>query len=108
MTGGLFARLAVTNIRKNRKIYAPYIFACVGVVMMFCIICSLSYDPDILDYFCGDSLMIILRMGCIVVGIFAVIFLFYTSSFLMKRRKTELGLYFVCGDVWFYLHQKCD
>lgn len=97
MTGGLFARLAVTNIRKNRKIYAPYIFACVGVVMMFYIICSLSYDPDILDFFCGDSLMIILRMGCIVVGIFAVIFLFYTSSFLMKRRKTELGLYNVLG-----------
>ena len=97
MTGGLFARLAVTNIRKNRKIYAPYIFACVGVVMMFYIICSLSYDPDILGFFCGDSLMIILRMGCIVVGIFAVIFLFYTSSFLMKRRKTELGLYNVLG-----------
>ena len=41
--------------------------------------------------------MMILRMGCIVVGIFAVIFLFYTSSFLMKRRKTELGLYNVLG-----------
>ena len=97
MTGGLFARLAVTNIRKNRKIYAPYIFACVGVVMMFYLICSLSYDTDILDFFCGGSLMVILRMGCIVVGIFAVIFLFYTSSFLMKRRKTELGLYNVLG-----------
>ena len=97
MTRGIFAKLAATNIRKNRKIYAPYIFACVGVVMMFYIICSLSYDPDILDFFCGDSLMIILRMGCIVVGIFAVIFLFYTSSFLMKRRKTELGLYNVLG-----------
>ena len=97
MTRGLFAKLASTNIRKNRKIYAPYIFACVGIVMMFYIICSLSYDPDILNFFCGGSLMVILRMGCIVVGIFAVIFLFYTSSFLMKRRKTELGLYNVLG-----------
>lgn len=97
MTRGLFAKLASTNIRKNRKIYAPYIFACVGVVMMFYLICSLSYDPDILDFYCGGSLMVILRLGCIVVGIFAVIFLFYTSSFLMKRRKTELGLYNVLG-----------
>ena len=39
MTRGIFAKLAATNIRKNRKIYAPYIFACVGVVMMFYIIC---------------------------------------------------------------------
>ena len=97
MTRGIFAKLAATNIRKNRKIYAPYIFACIGVVMMFYLICSLSYDPDILGFYCGGSLMMILRMGCIVVGIFAVIFLFYTSSFLMKRRKTELGLYNVLG-----------
>ena len=55
MTRGIFAKLAATNIRKNRKIYAPYIFACIGVVMMFYLICSLSYDPDILDYYCGGS-----------------------------------------------------
>ena len=42
MKGGLFARLALTNIRKNRKIYAPYIFACVGTVMMFYIIGKLE------------------------------------------------------------------
>lgn len=97
MRGGLFARLALTNIKKNRKIYAPYIFACVGTVMMFYIIASLSYDPDVLNFYCGSSVSIILKLGIVVIGIFAVIFLFYTSSFLMKRRKTELGLYNVLG-----------
>ena len=97
MKGGLFARLALTNIRKNRKIYAPYIFACVGTVMMFYIIASLSYDPDVLNFYCGGSVSVILKLGSIVIGLFAVIFLFYTSSFLMKRRKTELGLYNVLG-----------
>ena len=97
MTGGLFAKLALTNIRKHRKIYGPYIFACVGIVMMFYIISSLAHDPDILEFYCGGSAAMILNLGSVVVSVFAIIFLFYTSSFLMKRRKTELGLYNVLG-----------
>lgn len=35
--------------------------------------------------------------GLIIVGIFAVIFLLYTNSFLMKRRHKELALYNILG-----------
>jgi putative ABC transport system permease protein len=43
------------------------------------------------------SLESMLHMGTIVIGIFSTIFLFYTNSFLIKRRKKELGLYNVLG-----------
>jgi len=43
------------------------------------------------------SLKTILFLGTIFIGIFAVIFLFYTNSFLIKRRKKELGLYSILG-----------
>lgn len=36
-------------------------------------------------------------LGSGVIGVFAVIFLFYTNSFLMKRRTRELGLYHILG-----------
>ena len=36
-------------------------------------------------------------MGVWVTAIFAVLFLFYTNSFLMKRRKKEFGLYNILG-----------
>ena len=39
----------------------------------------------------------ILHFGAIVIGIFSVILLFYTNSFLMKRRKKEIGLYNILG-----------
>jgi len=39
----------------------------------------------------------ILGLGTVVVGVFSVIFLFYTNSFLMKRRKKEIGLYNILG-----------
>lgn len=37
------------------------------------------------------------RLGIGVIGIFAVIFLFYTNSFIIKRRKKELGIYNILG-----------
>lgn len=97
MSGGLFFKLASDNIKKNRKIYAPYILTSIGITMMFYIITSLALDNDLGSFFGASTLLLVLRLGQIVVGAFAIIFLFYTSSFLMKRRKTELGLYSVLG-----------
>lgn len=42
-------------------------------------------------------LQVFVVLGSAVIGIFAVIFLFYTNSFLMKRRTRELGLYHILG-----------
>lgn len=39
----------------------------------------------------------ILSLGCGVIGTFALIFLFYTNSFLIRRRKKEFGLYNILG-----------
>jgi len=45
----------------------------------------------------GDQVKLIMSFGMIVIGIFSVIFLFYTNSFLMKRRKKEFGLFNILG-----------
>lgn len=45
----------------------------------------------------GMTTQAMLAMGSIIVGLFSTIFLFYTNSFLIKRRKKELGLYNVLG-----------
>ena len=39
----------------------------------------------------------VLSLGCGIMGGFALIFIFYTNSFLMRRRKREFGLYHVLG-----------
>ena len=58
---------------------------------------NLSMDPQVATFEEGNWMQLILRLGSIVISLFSVIFLFYTNSFLMKRRKTELGLYHVLG-----------
>lgn len=59
--------------------------------------CSMSFNEGMKKMPGYNSLSFILTLGCIVVGLFAVIFLFYTNSFLMKRRTKELGLYNILG-----------
>ena len=93
----LYPRLAWQGIRKNGKIYFPYLAACIFVVMVYYLIGFLSSDPVIREMEGGAQMQIILSLGTGVMGIFSVIFLFYTNSFLMKRRKKELGLYHVLG-----------
>ncbi|MGE5629452.1 MAG: FtsX-like permease family protein [Solirubrobacterales bacterium] len=97
MSSIFYPKLAHVNIKKNGKFYYPYIITCIGTVAMFYIMCSISFDKGLKKMPGFDSLKYILGLGCIVVGIFAVIFLFYTNSFLIKRRTKEFGLYNILG-----------
>ena len=87
MNKGLYGRLALSNLEKNGKIYLPYLLTCIGTVMMFYLMQFLYTNPWVKTH---ASLMMVLGMGCVVVGLFAFIFLFYTNSFLMKQRKKEM------------------
>ena len=94
MNKGLYGRLALSNLKKNGKIYLPYLLTCIGTIMMFYLMQFLYTNPWVKTH---PSLGMVLGMGCVVVGLFAFIFLFYTNSFLMKQRKKEIGLYNILG-----------
>ncbi|RHG06742.1 ABC transporter permease [Dorea longicatena] len=93
MNNFIYEKLAVTNLKNNRKTYVPYIFTGVLTVMMFYIIDALSRWKGITQ----DTLKICLQYATGVIVVFAVIFLFYTNSFLIKRRKKEIGVYNILG-----------
>ena len=97
MRAGLYPKLAWDGIRKNKRFYLPYILTCIGMVMMFYIIHYLAAMPTIKDMPGGDTMEMVLGLGTWVVALFAVIFLFYTNSFLMRRRQKEFGLYNMLG-----------
>ena len=97
MKRGLYARLAWTGMRKNRRLYLPYLLSCAGMVLMFYILMGLSGSPVLQEMAGGGSSGLILRLGSAVMAVFAVIFLFYTHSFLIRRRRREFGLYNVLG-----------
>lgn len=94
---GFFPKLAAENIRKNSKIYLPYILTCILTTAMYYIMKSLSLNPGMEGVYGGGYLTYIMGMGSYIIAIFSVIFLFYTYSFLNKRRKKEFGLFNILG-----------
>lgn len=97
MSRGLYARLAAVNIKKNGQFYFPYLLTGILTVAMFYIMCALQDNPDLQEMRGGADLKMIFGLGIGVIGIFAFIFLFYTNSFIIKRRKKELGIYNILG-----------
>lgn len=98
MSKFFYSKLALSNIKKNAKIYFPYILTCIITVSMFFIICALALNKSLVNSpFGGATLVTVLGMAAVVTAIFCAIFLFYTNSFLVKRRKKEFGLYSILG-----------
>ena len=97
MRANLYPRLAWEGIRKNKRFYLPYLLTCIGMVMMCYILHYLASMPSLKDMPGGSTMTMILELGFWVIALFAVIFLFYTNSFLMRRRQKEFGLYNMLG-----------
>ena len=97
MKRGFYPRLAWSGMRKNSKLYLPYTLACIGMTAMFYILMHLAYSPALKLMPSATSVSVTLRLGSFVMGVFSLLFLFYTNSFLVRRRYKEFGLYNVLG-----------
>ena len=93
MSSKIYGKLAITNLKNNRKTYVPYILMAVLSVMMYYIVGGMAQGNNGLS---KDVKMIMGYMNRLLM-IFSVIFLFYTNSFLIKRRKREIGIYNILG-----------
>ena len=94
---GFYWKLALTNLWNHRRVTVPYLLSAAGTILMFYAICALTLGLDEETMYGGTSVASMLSLGIFVIGLFAVLFLFYTNSFMMKRRKKELGLYNILG-----------
>lgn len=97
MSKMLFPKMAVSNIRKNKKLYVPYIITAIFTVMMFFMNISIVKNKNVAAMRGGQNVVLLLQVALVVSFIFSAIFLFYTNSFLMKRRTKEIGLYNILG-----------
>ena len=97
MKRGFYPRLAWSGMRKNSKLYLPYTLACIGMTAMFYILMHLADSPALKLIPSSASVTATLSLGSFVMGVFSLLFLFYTNSFLVRRRFKEFGLYNVLG-----------
>ena len=81
MNNFIYEKLAVTNLKNNRKTYVPYIFTGVLTVMMFYIIDALSRGEGITQ----NTLKICLQYATGVIIVFAVI----QGLYLLKQKEVK-------------------
>ena len=93
-----YSKFALNNLVKNKKFIIPYVLSAIFTIMSFYILSSLAFGDNLDKLPNGiDATKQVLSFGIIVIALFSVIFLFYTYSFLIKRRVKEFGLYSVLG-----------
>lgn len=97
MKKGFFARIAIEGIKKNRRLYLPYILSGTGLSAMTYILFFLATSPLLNEMKGGGVLEMVLPIGVAVVCLFSLIFMFYSNSFLIRQRNREFGLYNVLG-----------
>ena len=92
-----YPRLALDGIRKNKRLYSPYLITAAAMVMMYYVTSFLEYSQAIACQPGGNVIAGMLQMGSWIMALFAALFLLYSNSFLMRRRKREFGLYNILG-----------
>lgn len=95
--GKLYFKLAKTNLSNNKPFYIPYIISSIITVAMLYMMSFLSDNKGLNKIMGADSLATIFRLGVGIIVIFSYIFLFYTNSFIIKRKKKEIGVYNILG-----------
>lgn len=93
----LLPRMAAANIRKNGSTYFPYIGVSIFTMFTYFVF-DLIVNNDLMSKLPRASYAtVFVEIGFFLLSIIMVPFLYYTNSFLIKRRKKELGLYSILG-----------
>lgn len=93
----ILPRLAMNGIIKNGTVYYPYLMAGTFSVFTFFVFSSILHNDIIYTLPKSGYAWIFLKIGRVLLGIILLPFLFYTNSFLIKKRKKEIGLYNILG-----------
>lgn len=94
---GLCFRLALTNLKKNRRLYYPYAIMTIVSTAISYIFASLAFHPDLGQVKGANGVTQVLGFGMIVVMLAVSIMVLYANSFVMKQRSKEFGVYSILG-----------
>lgn len=92
-----YFRLALSNVRRNRLTYLPYLVATAVMSGVFLLIAGLLFSKGLTNTPSGDIAKALFAFGLAVFALFTFFFMLYINNFLIKRRKKEFGLYGILG-----------
>ncbi|MCW6077197.1 FtsX-like permease family protein [Clostridium sporogenes] len=94
---GLF-NIAFKNIKRNFKNYAMYLTSMIFSVFIYSMFKAIEYNNQIANV--ADGMKTVSKSfsgASAIIALFVFIFIWYSNSFFIKKRKKEMGLYSVLG-----------
>lgn len=92
-----YIKMAVQNLVNNRRFYLPYSLCCIGTAAMYYIMSDLSTNETLTFERGAAYVKLVMGLGIFVLSVFSVFIICYANSFIIKRRRRELGLYNILG-----------
>ena len=98
----MIGKLALRNIKKSMSDYAVYFVTMIIGISVFYVFNAISDQTVLVKILKSDNSVIdllksSLSVASVVVSIVLAFLVVYASSFLMKRRKREFGVYMLLG-----------
>jgi len=87
----LTSKLALSNLKQNRKLYYPFAIAVILTTMILYSFIALSLTPHLETSYGGGSARTVLGFGSFVVQLVVIILVAYANGYVMKNRSKELG-----------------
>ncbi|MBO0526079.1 ABC transporter permease [Clostridium botulinum] len=94
---GLF-NIAFKNVKRNFKNYAMYLISMIFSVFIYSMFKAIEYNNQIANV--ADGMKTVSKSfsgASAIIALFVFIFIWYSNSFFIKKRKKEMGLYSVLG-----------
>ena len=93
----LISSLAVSNLKKNRTLYIPFSIASITMMVITYILLALSTNKTILQSTGGNTVVMALGFGVVIMLLVSTLTMIYANGFVMKNRSKEFGLYSILG-----------
>ena len=93
----LISSLAVSNLKKNRTLYIPFSVASITMMVITYILLALSTNKTILQSNGGNTVVMALGFGVVIMLLVSALTMIYANGFVMKNRSKEFGLYSILG-----------
>ena len=95
MKSKMASKFAFKNMKANALLLTPFLIASSIMGTLFFVMASLGQNLYIEKN--HEFVVILIKFGIFIVGIFTFIFILYANSFLAKRRNKEFALYGILG-----------
>ena len=92
-----YIKTAITNLKKNARLYIPQIISGAVMFSIFYIMLALTTEDTLLRARGARYIPTFMSIGCIIIVLLSIVMAFYSNGFLMKQRRREYGLYNVLG-----------